>query len=88
MWRLASVAPLALRFAILWQPQPLAQLRPPPTARNILHSDRDGLGLADEHDQLLAASDAGVEQVPLQHDVGRCQTKQACPCWWGASSLP
>src|SRR5215468_7497557 len=32
-------------------------------------SDGDGLLLPDEHDQLLASSDTGVEQVPLQHRV-------------------
>src|ERR1044071_5181849 len=33
------------------------------------HCDRDGLLLADQHDQPLASGHAGVQQVPLQHDV-------------------
>ena len=49
--------------------QPLAELRPPPPARDVAHRDGDGLLLPDQHDQPLAAGDAGVEQVPLQHGV-------------------
>ena len=43
--------------------QPLAQLRPPPPARNVAHRDGDGLLLSDQHDQPLAACDAGAEKV-------------------------
>src|SRR6267378_2644633 len=49
--------------------QPFAELRPPPPSRDAAHCDRDGFLLADQHDQLLAARDAGVEEVPLQHGV-------------------
>ena len=33
------------------------------------HRDGDGFLLPDQHDQPLAARDAGVEKVPLQHSV-------------------
>ena len=49
--------------------EPLLQLRPPSSARDISDGDGDGLLLPDQHDQLLAPSDAGVEKVPLQHRV-------------------
>src|SRR4030081_3035108 len=57
-------ASLPFRFC-----QPFAELRPPPPSRDAAHCDRDGFLLADQHDQLLAARDAGVEEVPLQHGV-------------------
>ena len=49
--------------------QPFAQLRPTTPARDVAHCDGDGLLLSDQHDQPLAACDAGVEKVPLQHGV-------------------
>src|SRR5258707_3915763 len=49
--------------------QPFAQLRPAPPARDIAYRDSNGLFLADQDDQLLAAGDTGVEQVPLQHRI-------------------
>src|SRR4051812_6366849 len=49
--------------------QPLIQLRPAAPPRHIAHGYRDGFLLADQHDQPLASGHAGVEQVPLQHDV-------------------
>jgi hypothetical protein len=53
--------------------QPLAQLRPPPPTRYVPRRDGDGLLLPDQNDQPLAASDAGVEKVPLQHGVMLCE---------------
>jgi hypothetical protein len=41
--------------------------------------DRDSLFRPDQHNQLLAARDAGVEQIPLQHGVvlrHDCQSKR------------
>ena len=35
-------------------------------ARDVLDCYGDSLGLPDDHDQLLVACDAGVDQVPLQ----------------------
>src|SRR5215467_4811089 len=49
--------------------QPLLQLRPTPPTRDVAHRDSDGLLLSDQHDKLLAAGDAGVKKVPLQHRV-------------------
>ena len=34
-----------------------------------MYCNGDGLLLPDQHDQPLAARDAGVEKVPLQHGV-------------------
>src|SRR3954454_21630033 len=49
--------------------QPLIQLRPASPPRDVAYGDRDGLLLADQHDQSLASRHASVEQVALQHDV-------------------
>ena len=49
--------------------QPLAQLRPPPPPRHVTHRDGDGFPLSDQHHKPLAARDASVEQVSLQHRV-------------------
>jgi hypothetical protein len=49
--------------------QPFRQLGPSPSTRDVAYSDGDGLLLPDEYDQPLAARDAGVEKVPLQHGV-------------------
>ena len=49
--------------------QPLLQLRPTPPARDVAHRDGDGLLLPDQNDKPIAAGDAGVEKVPLQHGV-------------------
>src|SRR5439155_13218048 len=49
--------------------QPLLQLRPTPLARDVAYRDGNGLLLPDQHDQPLAAGDAGVEKIPLQHSV-------------------
>jgi hypothetical protein len=46
-----------------------AQLRPPPLAGDVAHRDGDGLLLFNQNDQPLAAGDAGVEQITLQHGV-------------------
>jgi hypothetical protein len=50
-------------------PQPLAELRPTLPPRHVAHRDGDRFLLADNYEQLLAARDAGIEQVPLQHGV-------------------
>ena len=42
--------------------QPFLQLRPPPAARHVAHCDGDGLLLSDQHDQPLAARDAGYSE--------------------------
>ena len=49
--------------------QPFAQLRPAASARDVAHRDGDGLLLPDQHNQPLAACDASVEQVSLEHRV-------------------
>src|SRR3984957_4385434 len=49
--------------------KPFVELRPSAPARNIANGDRDGLLLADDNHQSLAARDARVEQVSLQHRV-------------------
>jgi hypothetical protein len=56
--------------------QPLPQLRPTPPPRDVLHGDCHGLLLADEHDQLLAACDARVDQVALTSDMS-CYDRKA-----------
>src|SRR5439155_23844891 len=58
-----------LRTVTCWSYQPFVQLRPPPSSRDAAHRDRDSFLLADKHHQLLAARDARVEQVPLEHGV-------------------
>jgi len=37
--------------------------------RHIPNSDGDSLLLTDKHNQLLAAGDAGIEEISLQHGV-------------------
>ena len=49
--------------------QPLLQLRPSPAPRHVADGNGNGFLLPDEHDQPLAARDAGVEQISLQHGV-------------------
>src|SRR5208282_4247143 len=49
--------------------EPLVELRPASPARNIANGDRNGLLLADENHEPLAAGEAGVEQISLQHWV-------------------
>src|SRR5271163_4110187 len=49
--------------------QPLTQLRPPPPPRHVTHRYSDGFLLSDQHHKPLAACDASVEQVSLQHRV-------------------
>lgn len=44
-------------------PKPFVELRPPSPARYVANGDRDGLLLADEDHEPLAAGDAGVEEV-------------------------
>src|SRR5262249_28768475 len=64
----------SLRLFTPWAgAQPPAQLRPSPPARDVAHRDGDGFLLPDQHDQPLAACDAGVEKVPLQHGVMLCE---------------
>ena len=50
-------------------PKPFVELRPASPARNVANRDRDGLLLADENHEPLAASDASVEEISLQHRV-------------------
>ena len=49
--------------------EPFAELRPAAAARSVSDRDGDRLLLADENDKPLAARDAGVEQIALQHRV-------------------
>jgi hypothetical protein len=49
--------------------QAFCQLRPSPPARHVTHRNGDRLLLSNQHDQLLASGDAGVEKIPLQHGV-------------------
>ena len=49
--------------------QPLIKFGPPPSAGDVTNRDGDCLFLSNQHDQPLAAGDAGVEKVPLQHGV-------------------
>ena len=49
--------------------EPFIQFRPPLPSRDIAHGDGDSLLLADQHNQPFAACHAGVEQIPLQHNV-------------------
>src|SRR6516162_11779082 len=49
--------------------QPFPQLRPAPSARHVSNGNGYSFFLANEHDQLLAASDASVKQISLQHWV-------------------
>jgi hypothetical protein len=45
------------------------RLRPTSPARHVSDGDGHGFPLPDQHDKLLAAGDAGVEKVSLQHRV-------------------
>lgn len=49
--------------------QPFTQLRPASPTRDVAHRDGDGLLLPNQNDKPLAAGDAGVEQIALQHGV-------------------
>jgi hypothetical protein len=49
--------------------QPLAQLRPTPTAGSVTHCNGDCLLPPDQNDQPFATCHASVEKVPLQHGV-------------------
>src|ERR1700730_8617621 len=51
------------------EPKPLVKLRPASPPRNVANRNRDGFLLADEDHEPLAASDAGVEEISLQHCV-------------------
>jgi hypothetical protein len=49
--------------------EPIAQLRPAAMPRDTTYRDGYGFLLAHQNDEPLPASDAGVEQVTLQHRV-------------------
>jgi hypothetical protein len=49
--------------------QPCRQLRPAPPARDVAHRDSHSFLLADQNDKPLAAGDAGIEKITLQHGV-------------------
>jgi hypothetical protein len=49
--------------------QQLAQFRPTPPARDVADRDGDGLLLSNQNDKPLAAGNASVEKIPLQHGV-------------------
>ena len=50
-------------------PKPFVEFRPASPPGNVANRDRDRLLLADEDHEPLAAGDAGVEEVSLQHGV-------------------
>ena len=50
-------------------PKPLIELRPVPPPRNVANRDRDGLLLGHKDHEPLAASDAGIKEVSLQHGI-------------------
>jgi hypothetical protein len=54
-------------------PKPFVELRQPSPSRNVANRDRDGLLQADEDHEPLAARDASLEEVSLQHRVVRGQ---------------
>src|ERR1700690_682173 len=51
------------------EPKPLVKLRQASPPRNVANRNRDGLLLADQDHEPLAASNAGIEEVSLQHSV-------------------
>ena len=59
----------AMSAALSGWAQPFPQFRPASSARDILDGDRHGLLLAEQDDEPLAAGDAGLEQVALQHHI-------------------
>ena len=59
-WEVARDAPSS---------KPLVKLRPASPPRNVANCDRDGLLLADQDHEPLAAGNAGVEEISLQHCV-------------------
>src|SRR6516162_2950959 len=63
------VEPSAVPASRDFSSEPLAQLRPPPPPRHVTHRNSDSLFLSDQYDQMLAARNAGVEEVPLQHGI-------------------
>src|SRR5271166_6110175 len=51
------------------EPKPLVELRPAPPARHVANCDSDGPLLADQDHEPLAAGEAWVEEISLQHWV-------------------
>src|ERR1700722_5916354 len=51
------------------EPKPLVKLRPASRPRNVTNRNRDGLLLADQDHEPLAAGNAGVEEISLQHGI-------------------
>jgi hypothetical protein len=49
--------------------EPLAQLRPAAPPGDAAHRDGNGFLLADQNDKPLAAGNAGIQQIALQHGV-------------------
>ena len=58
--------------------KPFGQLRPPAPSGGIAHRNGDGLLLPNQHNQLLASGDAGVEKVSLQHGVMLSEHRNDC----------
>ena len=69
--RISAALILCLRDGnfILPGAEPFVQLRPPASSGYIAHRNCHGLLLAHKDDQPLAAGDASIEQVALQHGV-------------------
>jgi hypothetical protein len=47
--------------------QPFGKLRPTPPSGDSADRDGNRLLLADQHDEVFASGDAGVEQIPADH---------------------
>ena len=51
------------------EPKPLVKLGPASPARNVVNRDSDGLLLAHKDHEPLAAGNASVEEISLQHGI-------------------
>jgi hypothetical protein len=51
------------------EPKPFVKLRPASPPRNVANRNRDGPLLADQDHEPLAAGNASVEEVSLQHGI-------------------
>src|ERR1700734_462806 len=51
------------------EPKPLVKLRPASPPRNVANRNRDGLLLAHKDHEPLAAGNASVEEISLQHGI-------------------
>ena len=52
--------------------KPVFEFRPSPAAGGVAHRDRRGFFLPHNHDKALAAGEARIEEIALEHGVVLC----------------